>query len=243
MHKPLQYFSDVNEKHPLVLPIIFFIFFLLGAILSTQKTEPPLPNNHIRKVIENMAGVAIKEDNPLGIAVEGVLYSAPERFPDKTRLYVDAEKGVAKNKIIPVSGKILITVGSPLVNVKYGDRVRFIAKLRIPRNFGNPGEFNYAGYLARQGIYVTGYIENERWIAVLRSEQKWALRGTIEQIRDRIRGFIDNSGVDNPSIIKALIIGEQGEIPREIKESFISTGTAHILAIDNGLDNGRIINT
>jgi len=109
MHKPLQYFSDVNEKHPLVLPIIFFIlgtiiasygwlaggvsfpvlivsmlfltfgilrkwrynlificiiFFLLGAILSTQKTEPPLPNNHIRKVIENMAGVAIKEDNP-----------------------------------------------------------------------------------------------------------------------------------------------------------------------------------
>ena len=276
MHKPLQYFSDVNEKHPLVLPIIFFIlgiiiasygwlagglsfpvlivsmlfltfgilrkwrynlificiiFFLLGAILSTQKTEPPLPNNHIRKVIENMAGVAIKEDNPLGIAVEGVLYSAPERFPDKTRLYVDAEKGVAKNKIIPVSGKILITVGSPLVNVKYGDRVRFIAKLRIPRNFGNPGEFDYAGYLARQGIYVTGYIENERWIAVLRSEQKWALRGTIEQIRDRIRGFIDNSGVDNPSIIKALIIGEQGEIPGEIKESFISTGTAHILAI------------
>src|SRR3990167_6766733 len=196
MHKPLQYFSDVNEKHPLVLPIIFFIlgiiiasygwlagwlsfpvlivsmlfltfgilrkwrynlificiiFFLLGAILSTQKTEPPLPNNHIRKVIENMAGATAKEDNPLGIAVEGVLYSAPERFPDKTRLYVDAEKNIAKNKIIPVSGRILITVGSPLVNVKYGDRIRFIAKLRTPRNFGNPCEFDYAGTLAKIG--------------------------------------------------------------------------------------------
>src|SRR3989344_257318 len=268
MHKPLQYFSDVNEKHPLVLPIIFFIlgiiiascgwlagglsfpvlivsmlfltfgilrkwrynlificiiFFLLGAILSIQKAEPLLPNNHIRKVIENMAGATAKEDNPLGIAVEGVLYSAPERFPDKTRLYVDAEKNVAKNKIIPVSGKILITLRSPSVNVKYGDRIRFIAKLRTPRNFGNPGEFDYAGTLARQGIFATGYVENERWIAVLADEERYTIRAGIEDVRDRIRGFIDNVGLDNPSIIKALIIGEQGEIPREIKESFIST--------------------
>jgi len=284
MHKPLQYFSDVNEKHPLVLPIIFFIlgiiiasygwlagglsfsvliasmlfltfgilrkwrynlificiiFFLLGAILSTQKAEPPLPNNHIRNVIENIAGAAVKEDNPLGIAVEGVLYSAPERFPDKTRLYVDAEKNVAKNKIIPVSGKILITLRSPSVNVKYGDRIRFIAKLRTPRNFGNPGEFDYAGTLARQGIFATGYVENERWIAVLADEERYTIRAGIEDVRTKLMDFIDRAGAENSGIIKALLLGEKGEITREIRERFVSTGTAHILAI-SGLHIGII---
>ena len=295
MHKPLQYFSDVNEKHPLVLPIIFFIlgtiiasygwlaggvsfpvlivsmlfltfgilrkwrynlificiiFFLLGAILSIQKAEPLLPNNHIRKVIENMAGATAKEDNPLGIAVEGVLYSAPERFPDKTRLYVDAEKNIAKNKIIPVSGKILITVGSPSVNphtkdfgvgvnVKYGDRIRFIAKLRIPRNFGNPGEFDYAGNLARQSIFVTGYVENERWISALADEERYTIRAGIEDVRTKLRDFIDRAGAENSGIIKALLLGEKGEIAREIRERFVSTGTAHILAI-SGLHIGII---
>src|SRR4030067_1520477 len=120
MHKPLQYFSDVNEKHPLVLPIIFFIlgiiiasygwlagglsfpvlivsmlfltfgilrkwrynlificiiFFLLGAILSIQKAEPLLPNNHIRKVIENMAGAGTPKENTLRIGGYGAFLS------------------------------------------------------------------------------------------------------------------------------------------------------------------------
>jgi Domain of unknown function (DUF4131) len=31
---------------------------------------------------------------------------------------------------------------------RYGERVRFPAKLRAPRNFRNPGAFDYRGYLA-----------------------------------------------------------------------------------------------
>jgi competence protein ComEC len=33
------------------------------------------------------------------------------------------------------------------------------------------------------------------------------------------------------SFFKALVLGEQGDIPEEIKEYFILTGTAHLLAI------------
>ena len=38
----------------------------------------------------------------------------------------------------------------------YGERLRFPAKLRPPRNFRNPGAFDYEGYLAEQGIAVLG---------------------------------------------------------------------------------------
>ena len=38
----------------------------------------------------------------------------------------------------------------------YGERIRFRGKLRRPRNFRNPGAFDYQGYLAERGIAALG---------------------------------------------------------------------------------------
>jgi hypothetical protein len=43
-----------------------------------------------------------------------------------------------------------------------GDRVRFVARLREPRNFGNPGAWDYAGYLRQQGIFALGSTRSDR---------------------------------------------------------------------------------
>ena len=49
---------------------------------------------------------------------------------------------------------------------------------------------------------------------------------------DRIRDFLNReASPPASSIFKALVLGEQGDIPEEIKEYFILTGTAHLLAI------------
>src|SRR5207253_4723129 len=37
----------------------------------------------------------------------------------------------------------------------YGQRVEIEASIRPPRNFNNPGSFDYRGYLARQKIFWT----------------------------------------------------------------------------------------
>jgi predicted membrane metal-binding protein len=37
---------------------------------------------------------------------------------------------------------------------RYGERLRFPAKLRPQHDFRNPGAFDYRGYLADQGIVV-----------------------------------------------------------------------------------------
>ena len=42
----------------------------------------------------------------------------------------------------------------PMRVYRYGERLRFPAKLRAPRNFRNPGAFDYRGYLAGNGIVV-----------------------------------------------------------------------------------------
>jgi competence protein ComEC len=54
----------------------------------------------------------------------------------------------------------------------------------------------------------------------------------VEGWRDRIRDFLNREAhPPTSSIFKALVLGEQGDIPEEIKEYFILTGTAHLLAI------------
>jgi competence protein ComEC len=54
----------------------------------------------------------------------------------------------------------------------------------------------------------------------------------MEGWRDRIRDFLEKKA-EPPcsSIFKALVLGEQGDIPEEVKEYFALTGTAHLLAI------------
>jgi len=54
----------------------------------------------------------------------------------------------------------------------------------------------------------------------------------VERWRDHIRGFLNREAKPPSSgIFKALVLGEQGDLPEEIKESFVLTGTAHLLAI------------
>ena len=216
--------------------LAYIAFFLIGVILSSQQVSPYFPQNHIKMLVEHYNNGKRDEH---GIGIEGVLANAPERFSDNTRLYIDAKKIFTQKENIPATGKILITVGSPSVRVKYGDRLRFISKPHIPQNFGNPGEYDYAGNLARQDIYVTGYIENERWIAVMGGEEEHGLMTSIEHVRDKIRDLIAGSDAENPAIIKALILGEKGEISKAVREAFAGTGAAHILAI-SGLHIGIV---
>ena len=58
---------------------------------------------------------------------------------------------------------------SPLRVYTYGQRLHFIAKLRTPRNYRNPGAMDMAGYLNSQGIRLTGsarasYVEVLAWL-------------------------------------------------------------------------------
>jgi competence protein ComEC len=135
-----------------------------------------------------------------------------------------------------VTGRVLLTVEGPLEGLKRGDRILFMARLKEPRNFGNPGGFDYEWWLARRQVYVTGYVKEGFIVRI--GEGKGPLRH-IEAWRDRIRKLIDSSDLENRGILKALIIGERSGIPEDKKEVFIRAGAAHILAI-SGLHVGLV---
>jgi competence protein ComEC len=103
--------------------------------------------------------------------------------------------------------------------------------LRRPRNFNNPGAFDYVGYLGRQGIRVTGSMWTSGPVERCNRVQHGPSHA-IAAARRRIGAAIDEVVDPEPAgIIRALTIGDRSGLPQPLRETFARAGVAHILAI------------
>ena len=119
----------------------------------------------------------------------------------------------------------------------YGQRLHFIAKLRMPRNYRNPGAMDMAGYLASQGIRLTGSARASTVevlpgftgsrIGLWRSAARRSVLAHIMQLWPGERG----------ALMQAMLIGGRAFFGREIKTDFQRTGTYHILVV-SGINVG-----
>ena len=173
------------------------------------------------------------------------LNSKPEQLPT-----------LAKNKPINIVFKLEQKLNSNEKNRRYEIQILnfknpFSAVISIPKNqqeldflhtyntkaYLNPTEkpqhdfqFNYQKYLARQKIFVQGYIPNE--ISVIPKtelsitdrikHQRWILLNRIEQ---------SSLQPQNKALLKGIILADRTEIDKEIIQNFTRTGLIHILAI------------
>jgi competence protein ComEC len=131
-----------------------------------------------------------------------------------------------------VDGLVLIFLKEEEPSLRVGDRLRFLCKLYPPHGFHNPGGFSYERHLAFERIHTIGFLSEKKGLVKLGEGFKNPFTLQVEGWRDRIRDFLNREAhPPTSSIFKALVLGEQGDIPEEIKEYFILTGTAHLLAI------------
>jgi len=114
---------------------------------------------------------------------------------------------------------------------RYGERLRFPAKLRPPRNFRNPGAFDYEGYLAEQGIAVLGSTK---------AASVELLPGFAGNPIELWRTLIHRSLSEkihtlwppaDAALIDAILIGENQFIDRDTLADFQRTGAYHILVV------------
>ncbi|HEY3151177.1 MAG TPA: DNA internalization-related competence protein ComEC/Rec2, partial [Candidatus Binatia bacterium] len=111
------------------------------------------------------------------------------------------------------------------------DRVRFWVVPLVPQDSGNPGGFNYATYLARREIYLTGFLDNDQEVELL-ARDPGPLRAFIEDLRREIRRFIErNFSQDHGALIKALVVGDMGAISKDMRTAFTAAGVNHVLSI------------
>jgi competence protein ComEC len=208
---------------------ILVLFFSLGIVLIALHLRPHFPLNHVF----HYAGKG-------RVNVEGLLCRTPVASPPRTKLYLRVERIYLPDGLINARGNLLITVKEYGGNLRYGDRIRFICRLSHPRNFNNPGAFDYRRFLACKDIWVTGYLEKDTGIAVIARARGNAFFHLVEAWRDRIRILLNGTTPpETQGILKALILGEREDIPEGVKEEFVVAGVAHVIAI-SGLHMGII---
>lgn len=126
---------------------------------------------------------------------------------------------------------------SPLRVYTYGQILHLTAKLRLPRNYRNPGATDMAGYLASQGIRLTGSARAGnvevlagfvgRRVGLWRSAARRSVLARITRLWPGERG----------ALMQAMLIGGRAFFGREIKTDFQRTGTYHILVV-SGINVG-----
>ncbi|MBN1382493.1 MAG: DNA internalization-related competence protein ComEC/Rec2 [Deltaproteobacteria bacterium] len=212
-------------------PIMFFLFlplFFIGIVNINLYLHPKPGPGHIIHYIDQKP-----------IVMEGVIVDSPRFSSDKMDLIVSAAAIIKDGVAIPIKGRILIAVRG-YYPFRYGDYLRFPVKLKTPHNFQNPGGFDYERYLLYQRVQVRGFISGPEKIVIMRQNQGHPIRAVMEEFRTHLKTVIyENAASPQREIIQAIILGDQNEIPRDVREKFNRTGVSHIIAI-SGFNVGII---
>jgi len=118
-------------------------------------------------------------------------------------------------------------------HMAYGTRVRLAAKLRLPRNFRNPGAFDYEGYLHGLGISALASVKSAD-IEVLPGTSGSKLGFCRSGVRNSILRHIHQSGLwskEDASIFATMIVGDDSLLLRDVREEFQQTGVYHLLVV------------
>ena len=220
--------SATGRKVPFYLCLLISLF-LLGIVNINLYLHP-------YRGIDDITRHAGKDR----LTVEGLVCTSPRVAGDKTRLIISTSRIIRDEAIVPVRGKILLSVKDSNTVFNYGNCIRARTKLKEPHNFNNPGGFDYKRYLLYRGIRLRGYISRPSDIVIIRKSAGDCLRTRIERYRSFIRRLIqENAPSPQAGVLQALILGEKDQVPEETIRDFDRAGVSHILAI-SGLHVGII---
>ncbi len=186
------------------------LFCLAAAWLQQQYRLPP-------------DSIAFLQDPQAVQSVEGIVVS-----------------DVAKNSFeleLRRGGKILVhfTGDHPPV---YGERLRLEGKLQAP--FEGNKCFSYRRYLQTRGIYWVMRVKEDK-CHILAGHQGNVLMEWSLNLRHWMIGiFYRYLDPREAGFTAALVLGDRSGMPGDLKEIFVNTGTAHILAI-SGMNMAVIV--
>jgi len=208
---------------------LILIAFAIGCFFDF------LANNFIQK--NHVINVITPKEEVL---LTGKVTSVPENYQDKTSFLIEAEALEKEGKRYSISGRVLVNIYKGGGNIDYGDRIKIIAKLNIPRGFKNPGGFDYQGFLKAKGILVIGAVKNDLYVV---SRYRGFENQILEWIYDWRKKLIENINREfqtpNSSMLIATLFGDRSGLSEEIENKFKYSGTYHIFAI-SGFNIGLV---
>ncbi len=207
------------------------ILLLAGfGYLAPTLPESTRPSNHILNHIQEGKTTS----------VEGKIYSSPRVLADRTYYLLELESLNTR----PTTGTMRVSVYKPHAVFKSGDQVRFNkVRLKIPRNFKNPGRFDYHRYLKSRSIDVTGNISRPETMERTGRFDLPFWHAGPQQLRNHLVTSLEKlfSGEEGV-LLKAMVLGMKDSLSTKVRENYIATGLAHLMAV-SGLHIGFVAAT
>jgi competence protein ComEC len=131
--------------------------------------------------------------------------------------------------------RIRLVWRDPGLTLHHGDHIAFRGKLHRPRGALNPGGFDYAAYVERQGIDRMTTVTGAQAVTLLDTETSiglWSVWSRIDHWRASIRAAaLSTLSQPTRGLFLGMIIGERGYLDHELQDWFMVTGTVHLLSI------------
>ncbi|HEU4501628.1 MAG TPA: DNA internalization-related competence protein ComEC/Rec2 [Nitrospira sp.] len=183
--------------------------------------------------VEASSGPAIVENEPETFETRsGRIISPVQLAPDRMSMVIRCDPTPAS------AGQPLavrLTWRAPDRPLFEGDRIRLRARLRAPSGSSNPGGFDYAAYLERQGIDAVATVTGVEAIEFLESggdSPHWVVWNQFDRWRASIRrSALESLSQPALGLYLGVIIGERGYLEPEVRDQFMVTGTVHLLSI------------
>ena len=119
-----------------------------------------------------------------------------------------------------------------------GDHIYINARVSEVHTSGNPGAFDYARFLRRQGISGRTYVAGNRWKVRAMADDEVSLRLRMARYRQSLSAqYFAHLESEEAAIAAAMSLGDKRSLDAAQRQSFSATGVSHVLAL-SGLHLG-----
>ena len=182
---------------------------------------------------------------PAPTCIEAIALESPQRVTappptplraipvgERTRLPV-ALVGIRDGaKWRPASGVCQLSTEGHLLGVHDGDRLRIFGQLDRVSPQQNPGEFDFAAHARAEGELTRLRSKRPESITVVEQGSRWGLGYWLDLAQQRakqhVRALI---GPRHAGLAAAILLGAREGLPFESTESYLVTGTVHVLVV------------
>lgn len=194
-----------------------------------------IAQNHLVHIFDRVAYQSI--------TLEGVVVSEVRQRPmvntTKSSFSFSVSQVTAGSRTYETTGRVLVQLYE-FTPIEFGDRLRLTGKLHRPFEFSQNDTFSYRTYLRHRGIHHILSVKKDNPVERLGQDQRYWWRAFLLALRNGLAKDLDAYYLKGESgILKAILLGDRSSIPGHIREIFIRTGTAHVLAV-SGLHVGMV---